>query len=159
VTDPEIQKRDERQALAAFVGYSSGQPHGVQIDNAKRKALAIVKGTGGTSAKDVRSAYASTAGYVAGSVDNATKQREDLMARERRSARAIAALEGLVRAATTTREESYRSRYLADLREATDKRFAQVVEGRASDAAALNAYLAVEEARLQSIRADLAALG
>ena len=44
--DENLVKADEIKALQSFVGYAFGEPHGTQVDNAKRKALLAIKGTG-----------------------------------------------------------------------------------------------------------------
>lgn len=74
--DQNLVKTDQIEALRNFIGYQYGEPHGTQLDNARRQALTKVKGTGPSGA-----AMPQGAGFVAGMPDGRAKRRSDLQRR------------------------------------------------------------------------------
>lgn len=75
IQDNAARQTAEREALELFTGYVFGEPHGTQVDNARRSANAKVKGTG----PDLVKVYG--AGHVKGLPDAELKQVRNLTGR------------------------------------------------------------------------------
>lgn len=125
-----VQRRDAAMALiAGFVGFDRSRDFGVQLDMARDRAVAMLRGT----PKVRHSATVTVAGYVAGMPDEQGKRVGDLLARERLAAETMAEHE-----------------------QASKDHMARGDTANASIEAQL---ALVEQARLTQIRADLRALG
>jgi len=72
-------KEDEKAALKQYCGYFA-VPHGIQLDNASRRAKMLVNPSLGQDRKRVDN---TVRGFVAGLPDHNQKQIQDLLARER----------------------------------------------------------------------------
>jgi len=84
VVDPSLVRGDEIKAIAAFVGYDYREPHGTQLDCAKRAALRGIRGvTALPEGASVHGASVTVGGLVAGMPDAQRKIVQDLVARER----------------------------------------------------------------------------
>lgn len=82
--DPSLVRSDEILAIAAFVGYDYREPHGVQLDCAKRAALVALRPVAAMpEGRSVHGATASVGGFIAGMPDAQRKIVQDLLARER----------------------------------------------------------------------------
>lgn len=163
--DTTKEKDDKIAALRAFTGYSPGQPLGVQIDNAIRAARrAVAKAKGGdpdagvVTQRDKRAAFASAAGYVAGSPEGRETRRRDLVRRLDQALRAESLAE------IVSRRLSDDPTALVSEREREVFR-ANAPETYAALSAALNnpgtwaqAHL-LEKAKAEQIEEDLLALG
>jgi hypothetical protein len=90
--DPTLVKSDETSAIAAFGGYDRGEPHGSQLDNARRRAQGELR-PGNGDVLSARRGAPSAAGYVAGIPDHDARHRANVAARE------VAAAETLIDAA------------------------------------------------------------
>ena len=75
--DENLVKSDEIKALQSFVGYAFGEPHGTQVDNAKRKALLAIKGTG----PNVQKISPQKSGFVAGVPNEERKAQLNILGR------------------------------------------------------------------------------
>ena len=75
--DENLVKSDEIKALQSFVGYAFGEPHGTQVDNAKRKALLAIKGTG----PNVQKIPPQKSGFVAGVPNEERKAQLNILGR------------------------------------------------------------------------------
>jgi len=81
---------DEQIAIAAYLGYEWGEPHGIQLEGARRKATFDVSQYKG---RIYSRCTPSIDGFIAGMPDLVNKHEEDLMAREREVANAMIAYE------------------------------------------------------------------
>ena len=88
---------DEAELIGAFCGYSKGQPHGTQLDNARQAAQRALRPVASSTAPYSRCS-ASVGGYVAGVNDAAAAQ-----------AKQQATLEGLLRAKIDEASEALRA--------------------------------------------------
>lgn len=91
VRDATLVRSDEAAALAAFVGYSKSEPHGVQLDSARRKAQNLTSPGWGEDRK-VRTPP-TTAGYVQGAPKPGEKLLADLRGKHRAIVDAACAME------------------------------------------------------------------
>ena len=71
---------DEKEAIRAFCGYFPSLPHGIQLDNATRRAKMLVNPSLGQNRKRVDN---TVKGFVAGLPDHEEKRIQDLLARQR----------------------------------------------------------------------------
>jgi hypothetical protein len=138
ITDHNMIRPDETLALYAYCGYQVKESHGTQLDNAKRRAQRSIKVAKGEvqagkadDAPYARGVAPTMAGFVSGMPDELAKQIQDLLARERLTAETMA----------------------EHIRHARDEEKSDHERNAASGLAAL------EKARLNQIRKDLAALG
>lgn len=81
---PTLILQDEKIAIAAWVGYQWGNPHGLQLDHARFKARFAIKPERAVEYK--RGIAATIAGFVKGMPSLADRYRNDLLAREQYSA-------------------------------------------------------------------------
>lgn len=84
----DIKRDDEMRLVSSYCGWNPRELHGVQLENATRKARLTLKPVTGKEYK--RGVSATMAGYIAGLPDHQQKLIQDLLAREQLAAKAIA---------------------------------------------------------------------
>jgi hypothetical protein len=107
--DDKKRVEDEKKAIADYVGYSTGSPHGNQLENARRRALRESKGltnNENSTPPYTRGATRATArGYVAGCYDALAKAASSAVAEEQKEAGLLIALSKIERQMPLNRDE------------------------------------------------------
>ena len=157
IFDSDGEKQDQKAALARFGGYSPGEPLGVQLDNAVRRARNALKlgGTGYASQGEKRSALRGVEGYIKGGVDAAATRKADLERRFAHARDASFILEAAIDAAASGGR--LEGDLLKRLREHSPE-LAPLCEAHGASVEALSEARRVELARAENIGRDLACL-
>lgn len=141
-----VRREDEKAAISSFVGYSSA-PHGVQLEQARQRAMAEVNRAKGVTPIATTRIPATVAGYVAGIPDAEKRRRGDLESRLRLAVDMATALRVCVTAARL-------ANILANAGKSVEAlRAVRLTDEQAKELA--GSLAALEEARVAEIRADL----